>query len=121
MSGILLAGLMLAQSTGITVEANRALPDVGYRELVAGRPAEAIRRIDANAQLAADDPSALINRGTALARLGDTSAARDSFMAALASRQRYDVELRDGTWLDSRAAARKAVRMLDDGAVLALK
>lgn len=121
MSAILLAGLMFAQSSGITVEATRTLPDVGYRELVAGRPADAITQIDANAELAADDPSALINRGTALARLGNTDAARDSFMAALASRQRYDVELRDGTWLDSRAAARKAVRMLDDGAVLALK
>ena len=121
MSAIMLAGLMLAQSTGITVEANRALPDVGYRELVADQPAEAIRRIDANPQLAADDPVALLNRGTALARLGDKAAARDSFMAALASRDRYDLELRDGTWLDSRAAARKAVQMLEQGAILALK
>lgn len=121
MSALVLAGLMMAQGAGITVEAMRALPDVGYRELVADHPAEAIRHIDANPQLAADDPSALINRGTALARLGNTAAARASFMAALASRQRYDVELHDGTWLDSRAAARKAVRMLESGAVLALK
>ena len=121
MSALILAGLMLAQSTGITVEANRVLPDVGYRELMTDQPAEAIRRIDGNRQLAADDPAALINRGTALARLGDKAAARNSFMAALASRDRYDLELRDGSWLDSRAAARKAVQMLEQGAVLALK
>lgn len=121
MSAIVMAGLILAQSTGITVEGVRAGPDVGYVELVAGQPADAVRRIDANPAANGDDPSALINRGTALARLGDAAAARDSYLAALTSRQRYDLELKDGRWLDSRAAARLAVRMLDEGTVLAFK
>ena len=121
MSAILIAGLMLAQASTITVEANREQFDVGYRELVAGRPTEAIERIAANRALDADDPVALINRGTAEARLGLISDARDSFRTALASRQRYDLELRDGTWMDSRGAARLAIKLLETGHALALK
>ena len=121
MSAILIAGLLFAQTSAITVEASRGQPDVGFHELVADRPADAIVRIAANRTLDADDPAALINRGTAEARLGRFAAAGDSYRAALLSRQRYDLELRDGSWVDSRAAARLAIRMLGNGETLALK
>ena len=121
MSAMLLAGLILAQASTITVEANRDRSDVGFRELVADRSAAAIDRIAANRTLDADDPAALINLGTAQARLGRTDAARDSYRAALASRQRYDLELQDGTWMDSRGAARLAIKMLARGRSIALK
>ena len=121
MSAILIAGLMLAQTSSITVAANRDQFDVGFRELVADRPGDAIDRIGANRTLDADDPAALINLGTAQARLGKMDAARDSYRAALASRQRYDLELQDGSWLDSRDAARLAIKMLAKGHSLALK
>lgn len=111
----------MAQATGLTVEASRSVADIGSLELAAGQPSAAIARIDANRDIDADDPAALINRGTALARLGDEAAARASFLAAIASRQSYDLELSDGRWLESRAAARLAVRMLDSNAVLALR
>ena len=119
---LVLAGLMFAQAApAITVESPRGIDDVGYRELVAQRPADALERIEANRTLEADDPAALINRGTAKARLGDPSAAADHYRAAIVSRQRYDLELADGTWMDSRAAARLAIRKLAQGKALALR
>ena len=118
---ILIAGLMLAQTAPITVAANRDQFDVGFRELVADRPAAAIKRIAANRELDADDPAGLINRGTAQVRLGRIDAARESYRAALAGHQRYDLELQDGTWLDSRVAARLAIKLLAKGRSLALK
>ena len=121
MSATLIAGLLLAQASSITVEARREEPDVGYHELVADRPADALEKIEANRFIDFDDPAALINRGTAQARLGDIAAAQASYRAALISRQRYALELHDGTWLDSRRAARLAIRMLSDGEMLALK
>lgn len=118
---MLLAGLLMVQSAPITVEAIRPEGDIGYRELAVGKPADAIERIAANRAIEADDPAALINRGTAQARLGNQAAARDSYRAALSSRQRYDLELQDGRWLDSHDAARLAIRMLSSGRTLALK
>lgn len=121
MSALVIAGLLCAQVSPITVEAMRADPDIGYRELAAGRPADALARISDNRIIEADDPAALINRGTAEARMGRVSAAKDAYRAALSSRQRYDLELHDGRWLDSRAAARLAILMLETGRALALK
>ena len=120
---LILASLMFAQAAqpAITVESTPDRLDVGYRELVQQRPADAIERITANRSLEADDPAALINLGTAKARLGDKSAAVDHYRAAIVSRQRYDLELSDGAWMDSRAAARLAIRMLAKGEALALR
>ena len=120
---LILAGLMFAQAAqpAITVQSTPDRFDVGYRELMAQRPDDAIERIEANRSLDADDPAALINLGTAKARLGDKSAAVDRYRSALVSRQRYDLELADGTWMDSRAAARLAIRMLGKGEALALR
>ena len=120
---LILAGLMFAQAAqpAITVESTPDRLEVGYRELVQQRPANAIERINANRSLESDDPAARINLGTAKARLGAKSAAVDDYRAALASRQRYDLELADGTWMDSRAAARLAIWMLDKGETLALR
>ena len=120
---LILAGLIFAQAAqpGITVESSPDRFDVGYRELVASRPVDAIERIAANRSLEADDPAALINLGTANARLGNPDGALDHYRAAIASRQRYDLELADGRWMDSRAAARLAITMLGNGKALALR
>lgn len=118
---MVLAGLLLAQSVpAITVEGSGE-SDVGYRELVAHRPTDAILRINANRRVESDDPARLINLGTANARLGDSKAAAKNYRAAIVSRQRYDLELANGTWMDSRAAARLAIKMLARGQALALR
>ena len=92
----------------------------GYRELVTQRPAATIVKIRANNALN-DDPAAQINLGTAMARLGRRDAARDHYRVALSSRDRYDLELADGRWMDSRAAARLAIARLAKNQALALR
>ncbi|MDR7101932.1 hypothetical protein [Croceicoccus sp. BE223] len=95
--------------------------DVAYTELVDGRDAEALHKLEQSALVQAGDPAALINLGTAYARAGEEAKARASFAAAMASRDRYVLELADGTWVESKVAARMASAALGAGAVLAQK
>lgn len=120
---ILLASAMVAEAanTPVTVEARQERSDVGCEALVRGDNSGAIAEILEKQGTATDDPAALINLGTAHARLGQPSKARSFYQAAILSNDRYDLELADGTWMDSRAAARLAVEKLETGALLALK
>lgn len=124
---LLLAGTLMAQAAGAAVTVNadpaqsRDRVEVGFRELSEGRPHDAIARIRANPVGDASDPAALINLGAAYARLGQTDEAQASYRAAIASDNRYDLELADGSWVDSRRAARLALRRLNSGQVLALR
>ena len=126
-ASILLAGALLAQavSPAITVqpgvEARGEHMDVGYRELAAGQPQAAIARIKANRDLGSDDPMALINMSAAYAMMGKTRLAQDRLIAAIQSPERYDVELADGRWMDSRRAARIAIGQLGTSQVLAVR
>lgn len=119
----LFAAALLAQGApaAITVEAGQDKVEVAYADLAAGRTIDAVARLRANPALAADEPAALINLGAAHARLGQVNRARKAYRAAIASRARYDLELADGRWMDSRAAARLAMQRLENGQVLALK
>lgn len=113
MSVMLLAAIALAQAAPAAISNEIEQVDVGYAELAGGRPAEAIARIESNPDLDANDPAALINAGTAYARLGRLEEARESFKAAMASRRHYYLELADGRWMDSREAARLAMGRLE--------
>lgn len=132
----IMAGLLLAQASApiATVQArsepstvaSRAHPrgyvDVGFRELSRGQPAEAIAKIrDNHLAIEVGDPAALINLGSAHARLGQRHKAAGYYKAAIVSETRYDLQLADGTWKDSRRAARLALTALDHGEVLALR
>lgn len=123
---LILAGILLAQSVapavlveGRTDRLDRV--DVGYTELAAGQPQAAIERIQGNGALNADDPAALINLGAAHARMGEVSDARAYLAAAIISPDRYNLQLADGRWMDSRRAARLAMGMLQEGQVLAVR
>lgn len=120
---ILIASAFLAQSapTAITVTGGVDHIDVAAEELVSGHPQAAIEKIRANRALDRDDPAALINLGAAYARLGDGQAANDCYRDVLVSSVRYDLELIDGRWMDSRSAARLAMRTRGQGRVLALR
>ncbi len=120
---IMFASLALVQAAApaVVVEGSRDRVDVAYAELVDGRPAAAITRIRANRELEADDPAALINLGTAHARLGRPAEAHGYYIAAIGSGLRYDLQLADGRWMDSRRAARTAIRMLGQGSTLAVR
>jgi len=92
---------------------SRVLP-VAFAELQAGANDAAVAKLTTS-DVDARDPSRLINLGTAYARLGRSADARTAYEAAAASPIRYDLELADGTTMDSRWAARTALARLDQG------
>lgn len=121
---ILIASALLAQSNVAPanvapVGAERI--DVAYEELANRQPDAAIARIRANSTIESNDPAALINLGSAYAMLGEKQKAQDCFRAAIASEARYDLQLADGSWMDSRRAARIAAKALAKGEMLALR
>lgn len=87
--------------------------EVAFSDLTEGRTDRAIATLQE--QLAADpgDPAVLINLGSAYAQRGDRGRADQAYRAAMASSTRYSVELADGSWIDSRAAARIALLRLE--------
>lgn len=107
--------------TAAQTDSDAALP-VAYAELKAGDNRTAITRLTGETSLDERDPSRLINLGTAYARLGRSADAAAAYQAAAVSPIRYDVELADGRYVDSRWAARTALAHLDRGQpLLALK
>lgn len=121
-SVLLASAAIAAAPVPVDVSASRAdWVDVGFEELRAGHAEAAIDRIRTNRSIAADDPSALINLGAAHARIGKSEEARAFYLAALTSRERYDVQLADGRWMDSRRAARLAITLQEQGTTIALR
>ena len=89
--------------------------DVAYEELANGESEKALAKLKANTDLDKQDPAYLINLGTAYMQQGKYEKAEKAFKAAIMSNQRYDLELADGRWMDSRQAARKALSRLRHG------
>ena len=96
-------------------QADSMVLPVAYSELKAGQNEAAVAKLTGDIDVDARDPSRLINLGTAYARLGRTDDARTAYEAAAASPIRYDVELANGDYMDSRWAARTALANLDAG------
>lgn len=88
-----------------------SVTDVAYTELSTGNADAAVQKLEGSARQSRD-PALLINLGTAYARQGATDKALAAFRAAVASPERYDLELADGSWLDSREVARIALANL---------
>ncbi|MEZ4703516.1 MAG: tetratricopeptide repeat protein [Rhodothermales bacterium] len=120
---LLAASALFAQSADQIANAGASVErvDVAYEELMAERNREAVEHILASPLDDEGDPAALINLGTAYARLGETEKALHCFETAINSDTRYMLELSDGTWMDSRRAARKAAQVLMNGETLALR
>ena len=96
-------------------EADSEILPVAYAELKAGENDAAVEKLTGDIGLDARDPSRLINLGTAYARLGRTAEAAAAYDAAIGSPIRYDVELANGRYMDSRWAARAALANLNQG------
>jgi Flp pilus assembly protein TadD len=122
-TSLLLAAALMSQAPAmVTVPApNVQTSDVGYGDLAAGRPEAAIARIEQTGLARAGDPLALINLGTAYKMIGRTEDAQRFYRAAATSDQRYDVELANGRWVDSRRAASMAMAKIGRDEVLALR
>ena len=105
-----------AQSIVVTGSDEEGLAplSVAYEELKAGQNALAVDKLT-HSDIDAQDPSRLINLGTAYARLGKTADAQTAYKAAITSDIRYDVELANGAYMDSRWAARTALANLNAG------
>lgn len=105
-----------AQSIVVTGSDEEGLAplSVAYEELKAGQNALAVDKLT-HSDIDPQDPSRLINLGTAYARLGKTADAQTAYKAAITSDIRYDVELANGTYMDSRWAARTALSHLNQG------
>lgn len=121
MSATLVLAALAAQLTSLpgaepaTIEQR----EVAYEEIAAGKTDEAIRAIEARLATDPDDPALLINLGAAYARKGDNARAAQAFQAAIDSDTRYELELADGTWADSRHAARRALETVQRNSQLA--
>lgn len=122
-ASLLAAGALFAQPADAMADSQTAVDqvDVAYEELMAERNREAVELILASQLDDEGDPAALINLGTAYARLGEAEKALHCFEAAINSDTRYMLELADGSWMDSRRAARKAAQALSSGEALALR
>ena len=105
---------MLAQSAFSLSQDNEPVDnaEVGFEELQANNPEAAIAKIEAGDSAQSQDPAALINLGNAYARVGMTQKALSHYRQAMESDTRYELELADGRWMDSRKAARKAYSAL---------
>ena len=119
-----ISGPAAAQSIVVVTapQADSEVLPVAFAELKAGQNRAAIDKLTRDTTLDARDPSRLINLGTAYARLGRTADAAAAYDAAIGSPIRYDLELANGRYVDSRWAARTALANLNQGGpLLALK
>jgi tetratricopeptide (TPR) repeat protein len=113
----MIASLLCAAALATT---NPAMPiatsaeDSGtvYKDLARSRTEAAIARILASKEFDSEDPATLINLGAAYERIGRKDRALAMYRAAIMSPDRYDLQLADGRWMDSREAARLAVDAL---------
>ena len=87
--------------------------EVAYDQLSSGDVSAAIGRLEALRAENPDDPALLINLGSAYAQAGRMEQAEEAYQAAATSDVRYSLELADGSWVDSRRAARLALRNLE--------
>lgn len=111
----LMTAALLGQSAfslGMETPAADQMHDVAYQELSEGRSDAALRKLETSSAVEAGDPAALINLGSAYASAGRTDKAIAAYRAAIATQDRYSLELADGSWVDSRHAARTALKNL---------
>ncbi|KQM18951.1 hypothetical protein [Novosphingobium sp. Leaf2] len=120
---ILAAAVLTGQSAMSLTAAPAPLStvDVAYVELTAGQPLRAVHKLEAAGAARSDDPATLINLGAAYARAGMSGKALGAYRAAVASPVRYDLQLSDGSWVDSRFAARQALEAMVAANTMALR
>ena len=120
LSLLLFGALTLAEAENVAVlgaPAGAEQHEVAYDALAAGEAREAVANLEALRAENPGDPALLINLGSAYAQLGDVARAEACFREAADSETRYQLELADGSWVDSRRAAQTALRQLRERAV----
>lgn len=116
-ANLVVGTLFLAQAGSLAVVGETGQTeshDVAYETLASGEARQAITNLEALREQNPGDPALLINLGSAYAELGDTETAAQYYREAAESDTRYQLELADGSWVDSRRAARTALRRLEE-------
>lgn len=118
-AALLSPSALMAETDNAASESDRV--DVAYKALAEGRTQDALAQLRDSEAVRAGDPAALINLGAAYARQGRFADARAAFTAAMNSKTRYDLELGNGAWIDSREAAKRALDSLASRTDLAMR
>ena len=116
-ANLVMGSLFLAQAGSLAVvgdTTNTETHDVAYETLASGEARQAITNLEMLLDANPGDPALLINLGSAHAELGEADRAEQYYRAAADSDIRYQLELADGSWVDSRRAARTALLRLKD-------
>lgn len=117
MTVTMFASVLLAAAQAVTMpavsEPGVEQREVAYEQLTTGNADGAVSALETQLRENPGDPATLINLGTAYARQGETDRAAQAFRAAMTSDTRYRLELADGSWIDSRQAARRALSSLE--------
>lgn len=110
-----LAALMLAQASTAAPIASTGVEthEVAYETIASGQARAAIEALEMARAENPGDPALLINLGAAYAAVGEYALAEQAYRDALASEDRYELELANGDWIDSRQAARLALLSLE--------
>ena len=87
---------------------------LGYDALVAGDNHTAIAQLEAADGVSAKDPARLINLGQAYQRTGRAGDAVKMFTAAMNSNRSFDLVLANGKVINSRKAAKLALRRMNN-------
>jgi hypothetical protein len=85
---------------------------LAFEALMANDNKVALQQLARDRSVPKTDPAKLINTGRAYARLGDFTRAEESFLAALHCKYEMDLILADGREMNSRKAARAALKDL---------
>lgn len=87
---------------------------LGYEAILDGDYALALEQLAEQKRVARNDPARLINLGHAYAMLGRTGDASNAYRDAIDSPRHFELVLSDGTVIDSREAARRALAGLNN-------
>lgn len=89
--------------------------ELGAASLAKGESEQAMQTLERQLETSPNDPALLINLGIAYAQAGEEAKARNMFKAAMSSPEHFELETANGSEMDSRRLARKAIAMLDRG------
>lgn len=113
---IALTVLMLASAAPALAQSNSEIGydrgSLGYEALVTNQNDLALTQLTRDQAVPNTDPAKLINLGRAYQRLGKIDLAEQSFTAALNCKEEMDLLLADGREMNSRKAAKLALKEL---------
>lgn len=108
-------GAMVLAAPAHAQSAQNEDPQLAAASLADGESVRAIAMLKTALEQAPGDPALLINLGIAYAQSGSDAEARTAFEAAMSARESVELETANGTAIDSRRLARRALGMLDRG------